>query len=566
MTAIVRFLATNILVALGLPFREVWPEVQPQLGPLHEAILNGKRGAFFAEDLLLKVQRHGAQWEDAHFTVSYSPVPDASAPTGIGGVLITAVETTDRVRTEEALRASEERFAGILRQTAVGVIQCNLDGLFLLANKRFCEITGYTAEELLALRVPDITHPDDRETDSALRRRLVADGVPFIVEKRYVRPDGSQVWASVNVSLMRSADGKPQQFIGVAQDITHRKAAEGILRKKEADLQLVLNSATDGVYCVDTDGVTTMCNTAFLRMLGIEREEDAIGRKLHDVIHHTYPDGSPYPKEECPIYRTARDGVPAHVEYELFFRPDGTSVPVEYWVNPISRDGERHGAVCTFIDITERRHAQEHQGLLVRELNHRIKNIFAITSGMIALSARSAVTPKEYAANIRGRLDALALAHELILPNAPGEAGAMAQPTELDTLLRKILSPYIGKKDEDDVARLLINGPPVALGGRTVTTFALIVHELATNAAKYGSLSVDQGRVHITWTSKDNTLLVKWEEQGGPMLVGPPKSEGFGTVLSNHSVRGLFEGALSRNWSAGGLIVELSVPLERLSR
>jgi two-component system CheB/CheR fusion protein len=257
--------------------------------------------------------------------------------------------------------------------------------------------------------------------------------------------------------------------------------------------------------------------------------------------------------------------VPAHVEYELFFRPDGTSFPVEYWVNPILRDGERHGAVCTFIDITERRHAQEHQGLLVRELNHRIKNIFAITSGMIALSARSAVTPKEYAANIRGRFDALALAHELILPNASGEAGAMAQPTDLDTLLRKILSPYTGKSG-DDAARLLINGPPVALGGRTVTTFALIVHELATNAAKYGSLSVDRGSVHIIWTCEDNALAMKWEEEGGPMVTGPPKSEGFGTVLSNHSVRGLFEGVLSHNWCASGLIVELSVPLERLSR
>src|ERR1700733_1737765 len=94
--------------ALGLPFHEVWPEVQPQLRPLHEAILNGASGAFFAEDLLLKIQRHGAKWEDARFTISYSPVPDASAPTGVGGVLITAVETTDRVLMEEALRASEE--------------------------------------------------------------------------------------------------------------------------------------------------------------------------------------------------------------------------------------------------------------------------------------------------------------------------------------------------------------------------------------------------------------------------------------------------------------------------
>src|SRR5580693_5197863 len=93
--------------ALGLPFGEVWPEVQTTLRPLHEAILNGKRGAFFAEDLLLRIQRHGAEWEDARFTISYSPIPDASSSTGVGGVLITAVETTNRVQTEEALRASE---------------------------------------------------------------------------------------------------------------------------------------------------------------------------------------------------------------------------------------------------------------------------------------------------------------------------------------------------------------------------------------------------------------------------------------------------------------------------
>jgi PAS domain S-box-containing protein len=278
--------------AFGLPFQEAWPEVQPQLRPLHEAILNGTSGSFFAEDFLIKVQRRGSlEWEDARFTLSYSPVPDDTAPKGVGGVLVTVVETTGRVQTEEALRASEERFAGIFEQTAVGVIQCELDGRFLLVNRRFCEIAGRMADELLTLRVPDITHPDDRETDAALRRRLVADGVPFFVEKRYLRPDGSEVWVSVNVSLMRSADGTRQQLIGVAQDITERKVA------------------------------------------------------------------------------------------------------------------------------------QEQQGLLVQELNHRIKNLFAITDGMIALSARSATTPNEYASNIRGRLNALAVAHDLILPSFGREAG-----------------------------------------------------------------------------------------------------------------------------------------------
>jgi PAS domain S-box-containing protein len=551
--------------AFGLPFHEAWPEVQEQLRPLQAAILNGSSGAFFAEDLLIKVQRRGnLEWEDARFTISYSPVPDDTAPHGVGGVLVTAVETTGRVRTEEALRASEERFARIFEQTAVGVVQCELDGRFLLVNRRFCEIAGRTAEELSTLRVPDITHPDDWATDAALRRRLVADDIPFFVEKRYLRPDGSEVWVSVNVSLMRSADGTRQQLIGVAQDITERKTAEAGLREKEADLRLVLDSATDGVFCVNTDGVTTMCNAAFLRMLGIGHEEDAIGRKLHDVIHHTRPDGSLYPKEEGPIYRTAKEGVPAHVDYELFFRFDGTSIPVEYWVNPILRDGTRQGAVCTFVDITERRRAQEQQNLLLQELNHRIKNLFAITSGMISLRARSATTPKEYAASLMGRLDALALAHDMILPSLPGKASPKAGPIKLDNLMEKILSPYSGKQNGSDKARVFTDGPAIALGPQTVTTFALIIHELATNSAKYGSLSVEQGTLHITWSRDDDALILKWQETGGPAITGPPNSQGFGAVLSNHSVRVQLGGVLKHVWNRTGLSVDLSVPLERL--
>ena len=420
--------------AFGLPFHEAWPEVQPQLRPLHEAILNGTSAAFFAEDLLIKVQRRGSsEWEDARFTVSYSPIPDERAPTGVGGVLVTAIETTDRVRTEEALRTSEERFARIFEQTGVGIIQCELDGCFLLVNKRYCEIVGRTADELLTLRVHDVTHADDRESDAALRRRLVADGVPFFVEKRYLRPDGSLVWVSVNVSLMRSADGTRQQLIGVAQDITERKVA------------------------------------------------------------------------------------------------------------------------------------QKQQGLLVQELNHRIKNLFAITGGMIALSARSATTPEEYASNIRGRLNALAVAHDLILPTFSGETGTLADPMGLEILLRRILSPYVEVASGVPGARLFLDGPSVLLGEHSMTTFALILHELATNAAKYGALSVDEGNLRITWECADDVLTLKWEESGGPVLRGPPKSEGFGTVISNHSIRDDFGGTLSRKWDLQGLSVELRVPVDRLS-
>jgi len=431
--------------ALGLPFAQVWPEVQPQLRPLHEAILTGKRGAFFAEDLLLRIQRRGAEWEDARFTISYSPIPDATAPTGVGGVLVTAVETTTRVLTETALRTSENT-----------------------------------------------------------------------------------------------------------------------LREREADLRLVLDSATDAFYCVDTEGTTTMCNHAFLRMVGIEREEDAIGKKLHDVVHHTHPDGSPYPKEECPIYRVAKDGGFAHVDNELFFRLDGTSFPVEYWVSAIIRQGELQGAVCTFIDITERRRSQEQQKLLLGELNHRVKNLFAVTDGVISLSARSAQTPQELTKKIKGRLNALALAHELILPDLSRSADTNVRPTSLDDLIRKILSPYADANETAEHRRLVLNGPVVAVGARAVTNLALILHEFATNAAKYGALSVPQGGIDIAWSERDGMLALKWHERGGPAIGAPPSAEGFGTVLSSHIVRGQLGGSLSYNWNPNGLIADLSFPLERL--
>ncbi|HEY5336611.1 MAG TPA: HWE histidine kinase domain-containing protein [Rhizomicrobium sp.] len=428
--------------ALGLPFDVAWPEVQSDLRPLHDAILSGESPGFFGEDFPLRIQRRGDRWEDAKFTISYSPVPDNTTADGIGGVLITVVETTDRVLAEKSLRASE-----------------------------------------------------------------------------------------------------------------------AALRQSEDDLRLVLNSATDAIYCIDSEGTTTRCNAAFLRMLGIANESGAIGKKLHGVIHHSHPDGTPYPKEDCPIYQSARSGTTAHVDREVFFRFDGTAFPVEYWVAPIIRDGMLQGAVCTFIDITERRRAEERQSLLLGELNHRVKNLFALIGSMITLSARSAASPKELAADMRGRLDALAMAHDLVLPHA-GDVSGAGHSTTLAELLAKVLSPYGSEKG---AARFALHGPAVGIGPHAVTRFALVLHELATNSAKYGALSAFDGIVHVTWADLNGQLVMKWEERGGPRLseIAPPKS-GFGTVLAHHSIKGDFGGSLGYNWNSQGLVVDIAFPMERL--
>ncbi|WP_242152295.1 PAS domain S-box protein [Sphingomonas sp. BAUL-RG-20F-R05-02] len=135
----------------------------------------------------------------------------------------------------------------------------------------------------------------------------------------------------------------------------HQRGLNASLRSSEANLRLLLDSISEGFYAVDQTGLTTTCNAAFLRMMGLTSAKDVIGRRLHDIIHHTHVDGSPYPEAQCPIYRAARDGTPAHVTEELFFPIGGEPLWVEYRATPIIQDGRLGGAICTFQDISERR-------------------------------------------------------------------------------------------------------------------------------------------------------------------------------------------------------------------
>jgi two-component system CheB/CheR fusion protein len=377
---------------------------------------------------------------------------------------------------------------------------------------------------------------------------LVGAGMTFIMRIRpYRRVD--------NV-----IDGVVITFI----DITEREGAQAALRSVQDDLRLLIDSTADAIFCVDRQGLPTLCNAAFMRMLGFERQEEVIGKDLHAMIHPSRHDGSPYPREESAIIRAAKSGKPAHVEGEVFCRRDGTGFPVEYWLRPMLRDGKLQGAVCTFVDVTERRHAEEQQALLLRELDHRMKNLFAVTAGVVALSARSALTPQDMARTIRGRLDALASAHLLIRPGSPG-AESVSQGTTLAKLVRAIVAPYADPERAEDGRRAVIEGPDVPISGDAATSFALVLHELATNAAKYGALSTQEGHIRISWTIAKGKLALVWEEHGGPPIEAAPKREGFGTVLARRSAGGNLEGTIAFDWKREGLLVHLSASQARLT-
>jgi PAS domain S-box-containing protein len=180
----------------------------------------------------------------------------------------------------------------------------------------------------------------------------------------------SKCW-DVQVSPIKGANGRPERLLVVSRDITAEFQTEAAVRESAAYIRLLLESTAEGFYAIDCDGRTTMSNSAFRRILGISDESSIMGVRLHDVVHHSHPDGSNYPASDCPIYACARDGISAHVDGELFWRLDGTPVPVEYWAHPIIENDVLQGAICTFRYVTEQTLAKA----AVRESEARFRHL-----------------------------------------------------------------------------------------------------------------------------------------------------------------------------------------------
>ena len=192
------------------------------------------------------------------------------------------------------------------------------------------------------------------------------------------------------------------------------------------------------------------------------------------------------------------------------------------------------------------------QETLADEMNHRVKNVFALTEGMVRLSARSAVSKEDLAATLQGRLHALAEAHALVrrrFDQMPWEAADFGE------ILTRILLPH-------DEGRSIVRGPLLSVGERAVTSVALLFHELATNAAKYGSLSVDQGAVEIEWEADERDMRLQWREAGGP-TIKPPERQGNGVKVVNGTIQQL-GGTIDYDWRPEGLIARLRLPIASL--
>lgn len=226
---------------------------------------------------------------------------------------------------------------------------------------------------------------------------------------------------------------------------------------------------------------------------------------------------------------------------------------------------DEHGVIVRWIgtctDIHDTKQIAEQNELLSRELSHRIKNIFAVVAGLIAMSARQFPEAKEFARSLRDRIAALGRAHDFVRPHSEHSAPTVGRTT-LRGLLQDLFKPY----PAFDEGRLVIEGGDIVVDDRGATPLALLFHELSTNAVKYGALSTDHGRVVVDIAAIEAGALITWREQGGPRISGPPPRTGFGTRLAELSIIDQLGGRLHKAWEADGLVVTVGLDQNRLVR
>jgi two-component sensor histidine kinase len=368
-----------------------------------------------------------------------------------------------------------------------------------------------------------------------------------------------QVWMNLDYSPVLDENGRPAGVLAIVVETTQRVLTERALAKTEERLRQALNaSGMVGTFDWHVQSDTFFSDARFAEMFSVDPAKGDKGAPLAEYLAGIHPEDAE--RTANAVNRTITTGERYVQEYRLL-RKDGSIRWVEARGECLAgEDGGPARFVGVVVDITSQKNAQERQRLLAREADHRVKNIFANFHSMISLSARSARTPKEMAEALRGRLDALLRAKDLIRPGIMGTEHE-SKHTTMDALVRTVLQPY----EDGSPARIILNGPDVPVGARAVTGLALALHETATNAVKYGALSRPSGSVRVTWGASDHHLHLEWDEAGGPLIDGAPLARGFGSILTERTVTGELAGKIEHDWRRNGLRLKLSVPLERLA-
>ncbi|ATC23802.1 PAS domain S-box protein [Caulobacter vibrioides] len=669
--------------ALGQSFYDTTPEFQAALRELHQDILTGTSGGFAFERLPLKVLNNGVL-EAAYFTVNYSPVPDETAPNGIGGVLVAAVEISQSVKAEQTLRATQERYQ-MAREVAgvVGAWEWDMKADKVYADARYAEL--HNVDPALAERglpvqafLPAL-HPDDRDRIRAIAQSSAANGEAFSEEYRLIQADGSIRWVYTRGKAYLDADGQPARNTGVIIDVTERKKAEAELAAARVDLDLAAQAAGLGrwvlrpsvnqrhwdararaifglteheppstarflslvhpddretvrdamVAATDPGGSGTInldyrirrANDGVLRWIEVFGQaffEDGVCTRFVGVVSdvtdrreavdrlvrqeetlrlaidaadvgtwdHDLETGEVRLSDRCYAMFGVTPGEPVthetlmpfthpadvvrvqeavaraldpaiRADYAIEFRVNGRDDHVERWLSAkgevsFDNEGRPRRFLGAVVNITERKRAELHLRLLVNELNHRVKNSLATIQAIAAQSFNGQRDMDEAKEAFSNRIVALAEAHDLL--TRENWEGA-----EMHDVAARVAALHGGD------ARFELSGVAIRLSPKTALSLSMALHELATNAVKYGALSVPEGVVRIVWDMAPEPgaprLDLTWTERGGPPVT-PPQRRGFGSRLIERGLAAELAGAAVIDFQPEGVVCRIRALLE----
>jgi PAS domain S-box-containing protein len=321
-----------------------------------------------------------------------------------------------------------------------------------------------------------------------------------------------------------------------------RSPSDGVSREKQ--FRELLQALPAAIYTTDAEGRITFFNRACIEFAG---RTPKLGEMWCVTWKLFWPDGTPLAHEDCPMAIAIKENRPVRDVEAIAERPDGSRICFAPYPTPLrDANGALIGAVNMLVDITTRKQAEERMMLLTQEVDHRSNNLLTVIQAMLRLT--KADTAEKFQEAFQGRLSALANVQKLF--SRSRWSGASIQ-----TIIQEELRPYGGH----DAGRVSIRGDDLRIPAALAQAIAVSVHELATNAAKYGSLSKSSGTIEIDWhTDPAGQLSLQWKERGGPRIAEPTRI-GFGVGAVDGVVR-MLNGSIDRQWQPEGLVCELKFP------
>ncbi|MGJ4892072.1 HWE histidine kinase domain-containing protein [Bradyrhizobium sp. HKCCYLRH3099] len=435
------------------------------------------------------------------------------------------------------LQGADAPYHVLVERMSDGALTLDEDGVIVYVNSRLCALTGLGANELVGRRFDTLfagSVPQQRTDDASTDAQLC-------------RADGGHL--PVSVWMRQMAMGGVVATLVTLTDMSMQRRAEEVATA-ERFARSILEQATDAIVVLALDGRITHASWV--------AEQLAERAPVGQLFSEAFPLDAQSANQEGTLTRFSRESLdqalatrPFH-GVEVVLRNDrvaGRSFLLSG--GPLVNDAkEAVGSIVTLTDITERKRAEEQQTILVAELNHRVKNILAIVQSVAGQTLRTSPSLPAFNKAFSGRIQAVSIAHDILTQTRWIGIG-------LNELLTTVLAPYgVGE------GRIAGDGPPVLLEARLVLPLSMVLHELATNASKYGALSAPLGRVAISWRlcDGDRRLELVWLERGGPPIEGGG-ARGFGTTLIDRVVRFDLDGEAELNFEPQGIRCVLAFAL-----